>query len=424
MNTRINKQIFNLKESATLYINQLALDLRDKGQNICHLGFGESPFPVPKAMQDELSNNVHKKHYISGNGLPKLRKAIAKFFNNKFGYNYSYENIFIGPGSKELIFQLVYLLDGPLMVPAPSWVSYGPHATIRSKKFIPIKTDFENGYRLQASELEKICKLQNNRQKILILNNPCNPTGSVHKPGELKDISEVCRKHGVIVISDEIYALINFGNEIFEGIAKYYPEGTITTSGVSKAFSAGGWRLGFAMIPKELSIIAKPFSAFISETFSCVSAPIQHGVLPAFENYELVKNHVENCRDIHGIAGNFLYKKFKEIGLNCPKPEGAFYLFPDFENFKELLNSRGIVSSNELCKVLLKEAHVALLPGSNFYMNENFFAVRVASVDYNGAKVLKDFLKYDKFNEETCLKIFPNLSKACDNIDSWLKNNV
>jgi len=421
MQTSVNKQISTLKESATLEINQLALNLKNKGENIYHLGFGESPFPIPEAMQNALSQNVHQKNYISGNGLPKLKHVIAKFFKKEFGYKYSSENIFIGPGSKELIFQLVYMLEGPLMVPAPSWVSYGPHAHIRSKKFITINTDIKNSYRLQASELEKICKSQSSIQKILILNNPSNPTGSIHTPQELMDISEVCRKHGVIVISDEIYSLINFRDTSFHGIAKYYPEGTITTSGVSKAFSAGGWRLGFAMLPNELNKIGKPLTAFISETFSCVSAPIQYGVIPAFERYELVKNHVELCRDIHHAASIFLYNKFKEIGLNCPKPEGAFYLFPDFENFRNTLNNRGIYTSDELCKSLLKEAKVALLPGSNFYMTENFLAVRVASVDYNGKKVLKDFPRNRKISEEICLKIFPNLSKACDNIGAWLK---
>lgn len=424
MKALINKQIDSLKESATLHINQIAISLKNKGQNIYHLGFGESPFPVPKAMQEELKKNVHQKHYISGNGLPELRKAIAKFFKNEFNYDYSSENIFVGPGSKEMIFQLVYMLEGPLMVPSPSWVSYGPHAHIRSKKFVPINTNIKNSYRLQASELDQICKIQNNKQKILILNNPSNPTGSVHSSEELNELSDVCRKHNVIVISDEIYSLLNFRKQVFEGIAKFYPEGTITTSGVSKAFSAGGWRLGFALLPDELSNMRKSFSAFISETFSCVSAPIQYGALPAFESYELVKKHVERCRDIHKEAGYFLHKKFKKIGLNCPKPEGAFYLFPDFENFKRVLKSRRISTSEELCKTLLNEADVALLPGSNFYMSENFLAVRAASVDYDGEKVFRDFPKNGEITDEICLKMFPKLAKACDNIESWLKKNI
>jgi len=113
----INNQIGSLKESATLFINQLALKLRSEGQNICHLGFGESPFPVPEPMRIALQENAYRKQYITGYGLPELRKAVAGFFKSEFGYNYSFEKIFIGPGSKELIFQLVYLLEGPLMVP-------------------------------------------------------------------------------------------------------------------------------------------------------------------------------------------------------------------------------------------------------------------------------------------------------------------
>ena len=112
--------------------------------------------------------------------------------------------------------------------------------------------------------------------------------------------------------------------------------------------------------------------------------------------------------------------KFREIGLNCPKPEGAFYLFPDFENFRDQLNNREIYTSEELCKSLLEEAKVALLPASNFYMPENFLGARVASVDYDGKKVFNEFPINRKISEEICLKIFPNLSKACNNIENWL----
>ena len=417
----INSQISELKESATLSINQHAIKLLNEGKNICHLGFGESPFPVPDPMQTALRENSHRKQYISGRGLPELRKAVADFFQTQFGYNYTAENIFISPGSKEMIFQHVYLLEGPLMVPSPSWVSYGPQAAIRSKTFIPIPTDINNGYRLQAEELDKTFSNQRFPQSILILNNPNNPTGSVHLPEELSDLAEVCRKRRVIVISDEIYGLTKFGKKPFEGIAKYYPEGTITTSGISKAFSAGGWRLGFAMIPHELEEIVPALSAFVSETFSCVSAPVQYGALAAFKNYESVRNHVELCRDIHEAAGEFLHQRFLDIGLNCPKPQGAFYLFPDFENYKDKLNSRGIHSSTELTESLLNEAGVALLPGSDFYLPDEFLGVRVASVDYNGEQLLKDFPLSSKLNQELKTSLFPKLADACERIEMWLK---
>jgi len=376
----INNQIGSLKESATLFINQLALKLRSEGQNICHLGFGESPFPVPEPMRIALQENAYRKQYISGYGLPELRKAVAGFFKSEFGYNYSFEKIFIGPGSKELIFQLVYLLEGPLMVPAPSWVSYGPQAKIRSKTFIPIPTDLKNGYRLQAEELEKTCSGLSFPQKLLILNNPSNPTGSVHTPEELKDLAEVCRKHGIIVISDD----------------------------------------GFAMIPDELAKIVPPLSAFVSETFSCVSAPVQYGALSGFENYDSVRKHVERCRDIHCAAGHFLHQRFTEIGLNCPKPQGAFYLFPDFENFKEKLSSHGITTSEKLSRRLLEETGVALLPGSDFYMPNDFLVVRVASVDYDGAQLLKNFPEENQLTPEMFPNLFPKLADAAERIEKWL----
>jgi len=420
MDPYINNQIENLKESATLAINQLALKLRHEGQNICHLGFGESPFPVPGPMQIALKKNAYRKQYIPGNGLPELRKAVADFFKSEFDYNYSFENIFIGPGSKELIFQLVYLLEGPLLVPAPSWVSYGPQAKICSKNFITIPTKLKNGYRLQVDELEKTCSVHKYSQKLLILNNPSNPTGSVYTQDELKGLAEVCKKQEIIVISDEIYALTSFSEQPFKGIAKYYPEGTITTSGVSKAFSAGGWRLGFAMIPDELDKIVPPLSAFVSETFSCVSSPIQYGVLAGIGNYDSVRKYVERCRNIHRASGQFLYQRFTEIGLNCPMPQGAFYIFPDFDNFKEKLNSCGIKTSNELCRRLLEETGVALLPGSDFYMPDDFLVTRVATVDYDGAKLLKIFPKNDQLTPEMFPILFPNLSDASERIAKWL----
>jgi aspartate/methionine/tyrosine aminotransferase len=307
------------------------------------------------------------------------------------------------------------------MVPAPSWVSYGPQAKIRSKNFIPITTNIKNGYRLQAEELDKICSIQKSQQKILILNNPCNPTGSVYSSNELRALAEVCRKQGVIVISDEIYALINFGELPFQGIASFYPEGTITTGGVSKALSAGGWRLGYAMIPDELSEITRSLAAFVSETFSCVSAPIQYAVLAGFENFGSIRNYVELCNNIHKEAGKFLHQRFIEIHLNCPEPQGAFYLFPDFENFKALITSRGIKSSEELSKRLLEDIGVALLPGSDFYMPDEFLGVRVTSVDYDGAKLMHDFSITGKEKPLMYTSLFPRLAEACERLEKWLR---
>jgi aspartate/methionine/tyrosine aminotransferase len=175
------------------------------------------------------------------------------------------------------------------------------------------------------------------------------------------------------------------------------------------------------MIPDELSEIKRPLSAFVSETFSCVSAPIQYAVLPGFKNYESVRKHVELCSAIHGAAGKFLQQRFVEIGLNCPEPQGAFYLFPDFENFKDILSSRGISSSQELSKRILEETGVALLPGADFYMPDDFLGVRVASVDYDGAQLMQDFPQSGKTSPELYTSLFPKLADACERLEKWLQ---
>ena len=416
----IHSQILNLKESATLSINQKALSMRKQGVDICHLGFGESPFPVPEIMVESLKEYSSKKNYLPGMGLPELRETAASFFRSEYELDCSRENTVVGPGSKELIFHLLMLLEGPFIIPAPSWGSYGPQAHILSKPVQTVFTKRKNSYRLQAGELNEVCKNLGTVQKILILNNPCNPTGAVYPPQELEELAQVCRDQNVVVISDEIYALIDFSGRKFVSISKFYPEGTFVTGGLSKAFSAGGWRLGLTFVPKAMSSLIKPWNALISETYSCVSAPIQYGALAAFENFEEIRPRIDQCCDIHSLAGSYLHRRFIKMNLNCPKPEGAFYLFPDFQNHQTKLNQRDISDCAQLTENLLENAKVAVLPGNDFYMDSENLCVRVASVDYSGPDVLKHFPGLENCSDAWVEKQMPNLKLACDRIQDWI----
>ena len=416
----IHSQILNLKESATLSINQKALSMRKQGVDICHLGFGESPFPVPEIMVESLKEYSSKKNYLPGMGLPELRDTAASFFRLEYELDSSRENTVVGPGSKELIFHLLMLLEGPFIIPAPSWVTYGPQAHILSKPVHTVSTERKNSYRLHAGELNVVCNNLGTGQKILILNNPCNPTGAVYPPHELEELAQVCRDQNVVVISDEIYALIDFSGRKFVSISKFYPEGTLVTGGLSKAFSAGGWRLGLTFVPKAMSTLIKPWNALISETYSCVSAPIQYGALAAFENFEEIRPQIDQCCDIHSLAGSYLHRRFIKMNLNCPKPEGAFYLFPDFQNHQTKLNQHNISDCAQLTENLLKNAKVAVLPGNDFYMNSENLCVRVASVDYSGPDVLKHFPGLENCSDAWVEKQMPNLKLACDRIQDWI----
>ncbi len=240
MRPALNPLVLSLKESATLAINLKALNLRRQGVDIVHFGFGQSPFPVPGVIQQALRDNADKKDYLPTQGLPELCEAVAGFYSKEFGYGFKPADVCIGPGSKELIFQIIYLMEGPLLVPVPSWVSYGPQAALRGKEIIPIPTSRENNYRLTPEQLDRACHSAGQSQKLLIFNNPNNPTGALYHTREIREIAEICRAYQVIVISDEIYAMIDFDQWPMGSLATHYPEGTIVSGGLSKSFAAGG----------------------------------------------------------------------------------------------------------------------------------------------------------------------------------------
>jgi aspartate/methionine/tyrosine aminotransferase len=422
MNPALNPLVLSLKESATLAINMKALELRKQGKEIYHFGFGQSPFPIAEPIQDALRRNADKKAYLPTRGLPALCEALADFYDTQFGYDFSPADVCVGPGSKELIFQTIYLMEGPLLVPAPSWVSYGPQAALRGKELIPITTQRENGYRLQAQELDQVCYKLGQSQKLLILNNPNNPTGSIYRESELKELAEICKAYQVIVISDEIYAMIDFTDRPHCSIAHYYPEGTIVTGGLSKSFSAGGYRLGAMLIPPTLGLVMHALKSVISETFSAVSAPIQYAALEAYGNFQAIRPQLEATREIHRFIGKYVHDRFIAMGLNCPEPEGAFYLFPDFDQFRPLLRKRGILTGMRLSSTLLDQARVALLPGSDFYLPSTHLGVRAAHVDYDGQAVLDHWPGAAKMTADETRQLFPNIVAGCESLERFLRD--
>lgn len=416
----INPLVLNLKESATLHINNTVKALRKEGRRVNHFGFGEAAFPVPGLLQDALWEHADHNEYLPTKGLPELRQALCGYFAREFGLSYGPEDVFVGPGSKELIFQLSYLVEGYLLVPAPSWVSYGPQAALRGKRLYPIQTKRENSYRLQPEELDRACFELGQEQKLLILNNPNNPTGSVYTQGELKDLAEICRAYNILVISDEIYAKIDFTGRPHASIARYYPEGTVISTGLSKLFAGGGYRLGIMVIPESMEIIKNALSAIISETFSCVSCPIQYAARAAYQGFDDIREELDLNREIYRYASEYLYTRFTRMGLNCPRPEGAFYLFPDFDNFRDKLRKRGILTGKTLVETLLLEKGVALLPGSDFYFPATNLGVRTASVDFDGKFVRDNWPGSKAMDLRQTAKLFPSLLEGCDRLEEFL----
>jgi aspartate aminotransferase len=406
---QINKNIKQLKPSATLAINQKVSELRSKGENVFHFGFGQSPFPIHSSIVNALKENAANNHYLPTVGLETLRKTIASFLKTHQDIDVSSEYIYIGPGSKELLYQTILILEGTFLIPKGSWVSYGPQINSNNGTFEILETHLGHNFKLEASVLQKYCENNLEDQKILILNSPNNPTGAVYSNNELEELAKVCKAHDIVVLSDEIYSQINFEDKLSQSISTYYLEKTIVFGGLSKVFSAGGYRLGFMALPKELQFLQKPYRSLFSETFSAVSSPIQFAAIEAYKMSNEVKMYIKNCTQILRGVSSFVYETLAEAGIDCTSPQGAFYMMIGFNKFKDKINSLGINTSEELSNHILEQYNVALLPASDFYFKDEELFFRLAFVDFNGVEVMKAFEVNPSVDEYFVKKHCPNI---------------
>ena len=412
----LQHNILGLKTSATLAINELSQKLIKEGKEVFKFGLGQSPFPVPDIIVKELQKNAHQKDYLNVSGLIGLREVVANYHSNKNQYKYNAESVIIGPGSKELIFQTQLVLNCDLLLPSPSWVSYEPQAQILNKKVHWIKATAETNWHLDPEELDKTCASLNSVNKLLILNSPNNPSGTTH--GNLKELANVAKKHNVIIIADEIYAELDFTGE-YKSITHHYPEKTIVSSGLSKWCGAGGWRIGTLVFPDELSYIRDSVRTVASETFTAVSAPIQYAAIKAYS--EDHSEYLENSRLILKMIGDYIYKELSSVGVICQKPQGGFYMICDFSNVVN--KTHEINNDKTLCQKILNDIGFAMLPGSDFGMEEDKLLSRIAFVDFDGSKALKMISKEkpssDNFLDLTC----PKIAKGISLLKDWIISN-
>lgn len=403
----IKNIIKNLKLSATLRINEETKKLESQGKKIFKFGFGQSPFQIPKDIVDELKNNAYQNKYLPMQGLSELRLSISKYINNKKKYNYVSENVIIGPGTKELMFLLHVLFDGDVILPVPSWVSYAPQAIVGRNKIHWLETTSSNNWFPTAESLEKIISKNKNKNYLLFLNSPNNPSGQICN--NLEEISVVAKKNNLIILSDEIYSELSFKKD-FKSIANYCPEKTIISNGMSKWCGAGGWRLGFFIIPESLNEIKNSLKTLASETFSSVSAPVQYAAIAAYENNH--DEYIDNSKNILKAIGEYVYDNLKSNKVSINKPEGGFYLMPEFSN-------ETFSDSNEMCSKLLKHTGIALLPGSVFGFSKKKMTARLSFTDFNGQEFMKNISQSQKIDQNVLLKYAPKIIEGVDKLKNW-----
>ena len=406
----IKNHVKNLKISSTLRINEISKDLEVKGKKIFKFGFGQSPFEIPENIILELKNNANKNKYLAMQGLLDLRREIANYSNKKNIYNYKPENILIGPGSKELMFLLNIAFDGDIILPIPSWVSYEPQATLGYNKIHWIETEREKNWFPSVESIEKIILKNKNKNYLLFLNSPNNPSGQICE--NLEEIANLVRKYKVLVLSDEIYSELSFSKE-YKSIANFCPENTIISSGLSKWCAAGGWRLGYFIIPNELRELGDSLKVLASETFSSVSAPVQYAAVNAYKNN--FENYLEKSRNILKMVGEFVYQNLKSNKVLINKPQGGFYIMPEFLDKK-------FSSSEQMCNDLLNKKGVAILPGSDFGFKKNKLIARLSFTDFDGNAFMKNF-NINENNEDLLSKYAPNIIEGTKRLKDWVESN-
>ena len=407
MNKIIKDQINQLRPSATLAINEESNRLIRSGKKVYKFGFGQSPFPVPDSIISALKNNANKNTYLPMQGLEELRLAIANYLNKNNNNNFKSDDILIGPGTKELMFLTQIAFQGEVLLPAPSWVSYQPQALIAKNKVHWIQTTNSSNWFPTAEQLEDKIKSIENKNLLLFINSPNNPSGTVCK--NLQEIAEVAKKHKLIILSDEIYSQLTFDNQ-YRSISNFYPESTIVSTGLSKWCGAGGWRLGFFAIPDQLKVLKNSLKILSSESFTSVSAPIQYAAIEAYKGDHSA--YLNTVRKILSFAGNYVYENLKSNVINVTKPEGGFYLFPEFTNAK-------FHSSSEMCKDILYKTRVALLPGSDFGLHSNKMIARLSYTDFDGSNFLKNTLGSKNLDKVDLEKYAPNIVEGVIKLKEW-----
>jgi len=420
LNASINLNVRGLKKSATLEINERSIALEKMGNSIYRFGLGQSPFPVPESVVKALKDNAHQKDYLPVQGLRELRESISAFHLLNDDVRYHSDQILIGPGSKELMFLLQMVYYGDIQIPSPCWVSYAPQARIIGRHIEVIPTSFESRWRISPDHLKTILKIDPLKPRLLILNYPGNPDGLTYSEIELQEIAEIARSHRLIILSDEIYGLLNHSGT-HKSIAQYYPEGTIISSGLSKWCGAGGWRLGTFAFPKELTWILNAMNVVASETYTSVSAPIQYAAIRAFSMGNDINEYLHASREILKMIGNHLFDTLVKKDVRLHAPTGAFYLFPDFTSFKEQLYLRNISTSSDLANSLLKETGVATLPGSAFGCPKEELTLRLAYVNFNGRKALDWYSNTSLPTTDGLRKVCPEPFDAVDRIVEWIE---
>ncbi|NLT38682.1 MAG: pyridoxal phosphate-dependent aminotransferase [Methanomassiliicoccus sp.] len=350
----LSRRLSNVPESGTVKIANIVSRLKQEGADVVSFSMGEPDFPTPENINEACISSIHDHftHYTPSAGIPELRKAVAERTRKENGIPCTEANVIITPTKQAIFLSMLAMLDDgdEVILPDPTWGTYD--ACVRLAGGIPryVPLEAESDYRMTP---EKVVECIGPRTKMVLLNSPANPTGSVLTFDDIKGIADLAKDHDLRVLSDEVYWKVIFG-EKHHSIASLDGmfERTITVNGLSKTYAMTGWRLGWAIAPLEY---IKGLNTLQTHSLTCVTSFVQKAGVEALKGPQ---DSVEMMVDEFRARKDLIMSLIRDIpSLHCPEPKGAFYLFPSYDHK---------MSSEDMAAYLLDKAHVAVTPGAAF----------------------------------------------------------
>jgi aspartate aminotransferase len=371
--------------SATLAANEALDGRRRRGQPVLPLAFGEAGLPVAAPLRAALSAAAASNGYGPVAGLPALRDAAAGYWSRR-DLPTSQDAVVCGPGSKALIYGLLMAIGSDVAVPRPSWVTYAAQAGLigTGVRFVP--TPAGQGGVPDPAGLDAAARAaadDGRPIRSVILTLPDNPTGTLARPETIRAVCEVAEEHDLIIIADEIYRdLVHDPAAALLSPAEVAPLRTVVTTALSKSLAVGGWRIGVARLPDGPlgPALRDRLLGVGSEIWSAPAAPIQQAAAYAFSEPPEIGVRISRSRSLHRTVARAVADRFRAAGLPVPAPQAAFYLYPDFNPWREWLRARHQVRTGaDLAAVLLDRYGAGVLPASAFGEDPAALRVRVAT---------------------------------------------
>ena len=395
---KVSDRISAIAPSMTLAISAKANELKAAGEKVINFGVGEPDFDTPahivQAAKDALDKGYTK--YVAASGLPALKKAIVKKLKTENGLEYDPSQIIVSNGAKHSIFNAVFatINEGDeVLIPKPYWLTYPEIVKACGGVPVYVMATYRHGYKVTASQIENMITP---KTKMLIFNSPCNPTGAVYTEEEIRKIADVCERHNLIVISDEIYEKLIYGGETHFSIASVssaLKENTIVINGVSKSYAMTGWRLGYLAAPEN---VAKAISSFQSHSTSNVNTMTQYAAVAALTGDDKAMLEMQKA---FGRRREFMIKKLEEmksLGFDYVKPDGAFYAMLLCDNlYGKTYNGRKIRGSMDFAEILLEQKKVAATPGVVFG-DDDFIRISYALKEEDIEEGLERIIQFAK----------------------------